>query len=69
MNRLITFDTAHHALWAEEVAKNAGVAAEVVPAPEHSDAKCGLALEVLPEGLDDLLAALDKEGITYRVNA
>lgn len=69
MNRIITFDTSHHALWAEEVAKNAGVAAEVVPAPEQSEAKCGLALEVMPEGLDELLAALDREGITYRVNA
>lgn len=69
MNRIITFDTSHHALWAEEVAKSAGVAAEVVPAPEQSDAKCGLALEVLPEGLEELLAALDREGITYRVNA
>jgi hypothetical protein len=67
MNRVLVFDTTHHAMWAEEVARAAGIAAEVVPAPEGTDAKCGLALEVLPEGFDSLLPALQKEGIPFRV--
>jgi hypothetical protein len=67
MNRVLVFDTTHHAMWAEEVARTAGVAAEVVPAPEGTDAKCGLALEVLPEEFDTLVPALEKEGIPYRV--
>ena len=67
MNRILVFDTTHHAMWAEEMARAAGIAAEVVPAPEGTDAKCGLALEVLPEGLDSLVPALQKEGIPYRV--
>ena len=67
MNRVLVFDTTHHAMWAEEVARAAGVAAEVVPAPEGTDAKCGLALEVLEDGFDALLPALEKEGIPFRV--
>ena len=67
MNRVLVFDTTHHAMWAEEVARASGIAAEVVPAPEGTDATCGLALEVLPEGLAALVGALDKEGIPYRI--
>jgi hypothetical protein len=67
VNRILIFDTTHHALWAEEVARTTGVAAEVVPAPEGTDAKCGLALEVLPDGFPALLPALDSEGVPYRV--
>jgi hypothetical protein len=67
MNRVLVFDTTHHAMWAEEVARAAGIAAEVVPAPEGTDAKCGLALEVLEEGFDSLLPQLEKEGIPFRI--
>ena len=54
-------------MWAEEVAREQGVAVEVVPAPEGVDAKCGMALEVLPESLDNLRSMLDKEGIPFRL--
>jgi hypothetical protein len=67
MNRILIFDTTHHAMWAEEVARERGIAADVVPAPEGTDAKCGLALEVLPEGFDALRVALDQEGVPHRV--
>lgn len=67
MNRILVFDTTHHAMWAEEIAREQGVAVEVVPAPEGVDAKCGMALEVLPDSLESLQAALGKEGIPYRV--
>ena len=40
MNRILVFDTTHHAMWAEEIAREQGVAVEVVPAPEGVDAKC-----------------------------
>jgi hypothetical protein len=65
MNRILVFDTTHHAMWAEEIAREQGVAVEVVPAPEGVDAKCGMALEVLPESLDSLQDALSKEGIPF----
>jgi hypothetical protein len=67
MNRILVFDTNHHAMWAEEVARENGIAAEAVPAPAGTDAKCGLALEVLPEGFDSLLSALQDEGVPFRV--
>lgn len=67
MNRILVFDTTHHAMWAEEIAREQGVAVEVVPAPEGVDAKCGMALEVLPDSLENLQAALSKEGIPFIV--
>ena len=67
MNRIVIFDTTHHALWAEEVAREKGFAVEVVPAPEGVDAKCGMALEVLPDTFDELQAALTREGIPFKV--
>jgi hypothetical protein len=66
-NKVLVFDTTHHAMWAEEVAREQGVAVEVVPAPEGVDAKCGMALEVLPESLDDLQSMLSKEGIPFKL--
>ena len=41
---LWVFDTTHHALWAEEVARAAGLAVELVPAPPGAAARCQLAL-------------------------
>lgn len=63
---LFTFDTTHHALWAEEVARERGLAAEVVPAPPAAAARCDLALATLPELEAALAAALDAEGVPYR---
>lgn len=68
MNKIIVFDTTHHALWAEEVARDRGFAVEVVPAPEGVDAKCGMALEALEETFAELCAALTKEGIAFKVH-
>lgn len=68
MNKIIVFDTTHHALWAEEVARDRGFAVEVVPAPEGVDAQCGMALEVLEETFAELRAALTKEGIAFKVH-
>ena len=67
MNRIMIFDTTHHALWAEEVARDRGFVVEVVPAPEGTDAKCGMALEVLDESFLALVTALNEEGIPYKI--
>ena len=67
MIRLLTFDTTHHALWAEEVALANGFGVEVVPAPAEAEAKCDLALEFLAEEENSLVGALRAEGITFRV--
>jgi hypothetical protein len=66
MNRIVVFDTTHHALWAEEVARDQGIAVEVVPAPEGVDAKCGMALEVMTASYGDLTKLLEQEGIPFR---
>lgn len=62
---VFTFDTTHHALWAEEVARDAGIPAEVIPAPPAARARCNLALETLPEDAACLAAALAAEGIPH----
>lgn len=67
MTRLLTFDTTHHALLAEQIAHDHGFAAEVTPAPPESGAKCDLALEYLPEEESVLLAVLRAAEVEYRI--
>ena len=67
MNRTVLFETTHHAMWAEEIAREEGVRAEVVPAPEGSDATCGLALEIGSADLDKLVGALQRADVPHRV--
>lgn len=64
---IFTFDTTHHALWAEQLAQERGFAALIIPAPAEARAKCDLALETLPEELDDLAKVLEEEGVAFRV--
>lgn len=67
--RIFTFDTTHHALWAEEVAAEAGIPAEVVPAPPEAGARCSLALETLPEEVERLAEGLEGAGVPFRLFA
>jgi len=60
------FDTTTAALWAEEVAREARIAAEVVPAPAESDAKCDLALLTRAEDAEALTATFEAEGVPFR---
>ena len=62
---VFTFDTTHHALWAEEVAREADIPAEVVPAPPAARARCNLALETLPEEVERLADALTAAGVAH----
>lgn len=62
---LFTFDTTHMALWAEEVARDGGIPAEVVPAPPEAKAKCGLALATLRPSVDALSQALSAAGVEF----
>lgn len=64
--RTFVFDTTTAALWAEEVAQEAGVPAEVVPAPAESDAKCDLALVTLAARGDELAEILTEAGVPFR---
>ncbi|MFV2006979.1 MAG: DUF3343 domain-containing protein [Longimicrobiales bacterium] len=65
--RIFTFDTTHHALWAEDVAGDHTIPAEVIPAPAESKAKCSLALRTLPDRFADLEKALEEEGVAFAV--
>lgn len=67
MTTILTFDTSHHALWAEQVAARQRFGAQVVPAPAEAGAKCGLALECLEDDLPALRRALEQEGVPYAV--
>jgi hypothetical protein len=69
MPAILTFDTTHHALWAEEVAREREIPAEVIPAPAAAHARCNLALETLPGDLDRLRDALTDEGVPFSVYA
>lgn len=62
-----TFDTTHHALWAEEVANERRIATELVPAPSEANARCNLALITLDEEIGTLALALDEESVPYRL--
>lgn len=64
---VLTFETTHHALWAEEIAQALGLGAVVIPAPPEAQARCNLALEVLPEDAEALAAALQREGVPFGV--
>lgn len=63
------FDTTTAAMWAEEVAMQRGIPAEVIPAPADSDAKCDLALRTRRKYARSLSRAMDEEGVTYRAYA
>ncbi len=65
--RTFVFDTTTAALWAEEVAREARIPAEVVPAPAGSRAGCDLALITLPERAARLAEVLEAAGVTFRV--
>lgn len=69
MVQLFTFDTTHHALWAEEVAREAEIPVEVVPAPPAARARCNLALECLPDDLLRLGELLTETGVPYQLYA
>lgn len=62
---VFTFDTTHMALWAEEVARDAAIPAQVIPAPPETKAKCGLALETLADRVPVLREALSDAGVDY----
>lgn len=67
MDRVFTFDTTSQALWAEEIATNSEIPAEVVAAPGESKAKCGLALRTFEDRIEDLAEALRTEGVVFRL--
>jgi hypothetical protein len=65
---IFTFDTTHHALWAEEIARDLGIGHEVIAAPAAARARCSIAIQILPEDVLKFEAALSKSGIDSRMH-
>lgn len=63
---VLTFDTTHYALLAEQVALDRGVAVQVIPAPPDAHARCDLALEYLVEDERRLLALLEDADVAFQ---
>lgn len=64
---IFVFETTHHAMWAEELAKESGIPIEVIPSPPEAKAKCGIALRTLPDRVKELAARCAEEGIECRL--
>ena len=62
---VLTFETTHMALWAEDVAREHAIPVEVIPAPPERQARCDLALVCRPVDLDRLAAVLSAAGVTF----
>ena len=65
--RTFVFETTHHAMWAEDVARDRAIAAEVVPGPPDGGARCGVALRTSASRADELARAFDEERIQYKI--
>ncbi len=63
---ILTFDTTHMALWAEEVARAASIPVEVIPAPPERHARCNLALALRPVDLGRLTTLLTETGVQFQ---
>ena len=63
------FETTHQAMWAEDVAREQGIPAEVVGAPADAKAKCGLALRTGDAHREALELAMTTQGIEFRAYA
>jgi hypothetical protein len=64
---IFTFDTTHHALWGEEVARERGIPHAIVPAPPASNARCNIAIEVVEEYLGILGEALQQNRVPHQL--
>lgn len=71
---LFRFESSTLVLWAEEVAMEAGIPVEVVPAPaadseEGRSGFCGLALQTFSTSAAEIEAILRSKGIPFRREA
>ena len=64
---IVTFDTTHHALWAEELAKEREIPHEVVSAPPAANARCSIAIEILRVDIGTFSALLKENAISSRI--
>ena len=59
------FETTNLTMWAEELAHERGIPAEVNAAPPEAEDSCGLALRVPDDRGPEMEAAMREEGIDF----
>jgi hypothetical protein len=64
---IFTFDTTHHALWAEELAAEAGIPHAVVAPPAAARARCSIAIETLEADVAVLREILTHAAVSFRL--
>ncbi|HOX25304.1 MAG TPA: DUF3343 domain-containing protein [Candidatus Krumholzibacteria bacterium] len=61
----VLFFSTHHALWAEEVLRTAGMTARVVAVPRRYSSDCGYCVRVVEAPEPAIAAALAAAGVEY----
>jgi hypothetical protein len=62
---VVLFDSTHHAVRAEKVAKGAGFVVRCIPTPRHISSDCGIVLRIRPEDRDGILGVLGEKKAGY----
>ena len=62
---VVTFDSTHHAMAAEDILRGESVKLEVVPPPSNLSAGCGLALRISLDDVPIVTGFLAAEGAPY----
>lgn len=66
MNRLIVFDSVHHAIRAERLLLQSGIAAEMIPTPREISASCGQSV-AFEDGDDGTVRQLlEQEALSFK---
>ena len=66
MNRLIAFESVHHALHAEKVLKGAGIGFDLIPTPREISASCGQSIALAEKDMDKVLKIMSQEKVYFR---
>jgi hypothetical protein len=66
MNRLVVFDSVHHAIRAERILQEKGLAIELVPTPREISASCGQSVFFHEADLETVRRVLAQEKIFFR---
>ena len=65
MNRLIVFDSVHHAIRTEHLLQQAGIAVEMIPTPREIMASCGQSVTFNDTDVDIVRQVLEQEKIQF----
>jgi len=66
MNRLIVFDSVHHAIRTERLLHEAKIVEEMIPTPREITASCGQSISFNERDLDIVRKILEREKILFR---